>query len=112
VAENLIDERIGESRFNFTKGLLKMPQGKITHFDATKGFGFIQPEGAEGRDDNVFFHRSQSPQWEALASGDRVEYDLVPSRKDPKETVGSNVRLRDDAERSDSGLERYLDPTN
>jgi cold shock CspA family protein len=72
-------------------------QGTITHLDVTKNFGFIRPdEPVDGRDKDVFFHRSQSPEWGTLSNGDAVEYDLAVSRKDPRDTVGANVRLRGD----------------
>jgi len=53
-----------------------MPKGKVKWFNATKGFGFIEPE--EG-DKDVFVHISavRSAGMNDLEEGQEVEYETV-----------------------------------
>jgi len=53
-----------------------MPKGKVKWFNATKGFGFIEPE--EG-DKDVFVHISavRSAGMNDLEEGQEVEYEAV-----------------------------------
>jgi|TARA_B110000263_G_C15273400_1_gene494639 CspA family cold shock protein len=53
-----------------------MPKGKVKWFNATKGFGFIEPE--EG-DKDVFVHISavRSAGMNDLEEGQEVEFDTV-----------------------------------
>ena len=56
-----------------------MPNGTVKWFNATKGFGFIQPE--EGSQD-VFVHISavERAGLRSLNEGQRVSYDLQEER--------------------------------
>lgn len=56
-----------------------MPSGTVKWFNATKGFGFIQPEGG-GQD--VFVHISavQRAGMQGLDEGQRVSYELETER--------------------------------
>jgi cold shock protein len=53
--------------------------GKVKWFNATKGYGFIQPEGG-GPD--VFVHISavEKAGYSSLAEGAKVSYELVSGR--------------------------------
>jgi cold shock protein len=67
-----------------------MTQGTVKWFNATKGFGFIQPD--DGSKD-VFVHISavERAGMENLHEGQKVSYDLVPDRKSGKSSA-ENLR--------------------
>ena len=67
-----------------------MPQGTVKWFNATKGFGFIQPD--DGSKD-VFVHISavERAGMQNLNEGQKVSYDLVPDRKTGKSSA-ENLR--------------------
>jgi len=56
-----------------------VPIGTVKFFDATKGFGFIQPENGEK---DVFVHVSavQRAGMETLSEGQRVSFEVVTER--------------------------------
>jgi CspA family cold shock protein len=56
-----------------------MAIGTVKFFDATKGFGFIQPESGEK---DVFVHVSavQNAGMDTLSEGQRVSFDVVTER--------------------------------
>jgi CspA family cold shock protein len=56
-----------------------MPIGTVKWFNATKGFGFIQPEGSSK---DVFVHISavQRSGLNGLVEGQRVSFDVVTER--------------------------------
>jgi CspA family cold shock protein len=56
-----------------------MAIGTVKFFDATRGFGFIQPE--DGTKD-VFVHKTavQGAGMRTLTEGQRVQYELVTER--------------------------------
>ena len=57
--------------------------GTVKFFNATKGFGFIQPEGG-GKD--VFVHMSavEKAGWRSLNEGQRVAFDTEADARGPK----------------------------
>jgi CspA family cold shock protein len=67
-----------------------MAQGTVKWFNATKGFGFIQPD--DGSKD-VFVHISavERAGLHSLNEGQKISYDLVPDRKTGKSS-GDNLR--------------------
>ena len=56
-----------------------MPKGTVKWFNATKGYGFIQPQGG-GKD--VFVHISavERAGFPTLNEGQVVQYEEVPNR--------------------------------
>ncbi len=56
-----------------------MTQGKVKWFNASKGFGFIEPD--EGGSD-VFVHITavQEAGLKELSEGQHIEYDLLPAK--------------------------------
>jgi cold shock protein len=56
-----------------------MARGTVNWFNATKGYGFIQPEGG-GKD--VFVHISavERAGLKTLHEGQQVQYDIVDNR--------------------------------
>lgn len=56
-----------------------MAIGTVKFFDATKGFGFIQPENG---DKDVFVHISavQKAGMDTLSDGQRVSFEVVTER--------------------------------
>ena len=67
-----------------------MATGTVKWFNATKGFGFIQPDGG-GKD--VFVHISavERAGMRSLVEGQKVSYDLVADRKTGKSSA-DNLR--------------------
>jgi CspA family cold shock protein len=57
-----------------------MASGTVKWFNATKGYGFIQPDGGGGKD--VFVHISavERAGFTSLAEGAKVTFDIVPNK--------------------------------
>jgi cold shock protein len=60
-----------------------MATGVVKWFNATKGFGFIAPDGG-GKDVFVHVTAVQRAGLQALSEGQRVNFDVVDDRKGKK----------------------------
>jgi CspA family cold shock protein len=69
-----------------------MVNGTVKWFNATKGFGFIEPEDG-GKDAFVHISALERAGIASLNDGQKVSYELVAGR-DGKEAA-ENVQLRD-----------------
>jgi CspA family cold shock protein len=69
---------------------ISMPSGTVKWFNATKGYGFIQPADSGGKD--VFVHISavEKAGFSSLAEGAKIGYDIISDRG--KESAG-NLKL-------------------
>ncbi|WP_413992241.1 cold-shock protein [Labrys okinawensis] len=63
-----------------------MPVGTVKWFNATKGFGFIQPESGGG---DVFVHISavERAGLRDLREGQKISYELVADRRTGKSSA-------------------------
>lgn len=59
--------------------------GKIRRLIADRGFGFIARDGRK----DVFFHASQTADFDSLTEGQQIEYEPIESPKGPQ---AKNVR--------------------
>ena len=64
-----------------------MPTGTVKGCNATKGFGFIEPDGG-GPEAFVHISALERAGMSGLAEGQRVQYDLEPGR-DGKRAAGN-----------------------
>ncbi len=67
-----------------------MPSGTVKWFNASKGYGFIQPDGATK---DVFVHISavERAGLSTLAEGAKVTFDIVDNRG---KEAAENLRLK------------------
>jgi CspA family cold shock protein len=57
-----------------------------------RGFGFIEPDGSDGREDLFFHHSAVSDRgFELLQVGQRVRFDVAPDPRDPGRQRAINV---------------------
>jgi CspA family cold shock protein len=66
-----------------------MPTGAVKWFNATKGFGFIQPDDG-GKDVFVHITQVQRAGLDTLSDGQKVEFDLE-TRRDGR-VAAANLR--------------------
>tara|TARA_A100001011_G_scaffold103415_3_gene109360 strand:+ start:145015 stop:145266 length:252 start_codon:yes stop_codon:yes gene_type:complete len=74
------------------KGNKVMVDGTVKWFNATKGFGFIEPENG-GKDAFVHISAVEKAGIGSLNDGQKVTYELVAGR-DGKEAA-ENIQIRD-----------------
>lgn len=62
-----------------------MPVGSVKWFDARKGYGFIEPDGAETDDRDMFLHISEVKKigLADLERGQRISYEIVNPKGKP-----------------------------
>ena len=68
-----------------------MATGTVKWFNATKGFGFIEPEGG-GQDAFVHISAVERAGMSGLREGQKIQYDLEPGR-DGKSAAENLVAL-------------------
>lgn len=63
-----------------------MPVGKVKWFNATKGFGFIQPEDGSA---DAFVHISavERAGLHQIQEGDKLSYELVADKRSGKQSA-------------------------
>jgi cold shock protein len=67
-----------------------MPVGTVKWFNATKGFGFIQPDDG-GKDAFVHISAVERAGLGQLVEGQKVQFDLVTDRRSGK-TSADNLK--------------------
>jgi cold shock protein len=62
--------------------------GTVKWFNATKGFGFIQPDNGAT---DVFVHISavERAGWQSLSEGQKVQFELIRDSKSGKTSAGN-----------------------
>jgi cold shock protein len=72
--------------------------GTIKTIKDDGGFGFVTPDGAVGRDSDVFFHRSVVADngFDMLRVGQRVEFESGPDDRNPSRTRATELNPIDE----------------
>lgn len=65
-----------------------LTKGKVKWFNNQKGYGFVLPDGDEGRDVFVHYSAIQGEGYKTLTTGQEVEFELVQG---PKGDMAINV---------------------
>jgi len=65
--------------------------GTCLFFDRLRGYGFIVPDGPDTASD-IFFHFSAIVGAKRCFKGQRVQYELGPSPKDPANLIAVRVK--------------------
>jgi CspA family cold shock protein len=68
-----------------------MPTGKISHYDANRGYGFIIPDDGSA---DVFVHASHLANADFLKKDQRVSFEIALGERRNKPR-GDNVRVLD-----------------
>jgi CspA family cold shock protein len=68
-----------------------MPTGTVKWFNATKGFGFIQPDDG-GKDAFVHMRAVERAGMAHLVEGQKIEFDLVTDQRSGKQSA-ENLRV-------------------
>jgi CspA family cold shock protein len=91
-----------------------MPIGTVKFFNASKGYGFIQPDGG-GNDAFVHISAVESSGLSGLTDNQRVSYDLEEDRRGKMSAV--NLKLPEEAADSsqndtegEQGADRQAEP--
>lgn len=66
-----------------------MARGTVKWFNNQKGYGFITPDGGNGKDVFVHYSAISSDGFKTLNEGDVVEFDVVSG---PKGEQAANVK--------------------
>jgi CspA family cold shock protein len=75
-------EKRGEVLAAITKGARVMPNGTVKWFNATKGFGFILPDGG-GKDVFVHITAVQKAGMQGLKENQKVSFEVAEERGKP-----------------------------
>lgn len=73
-----------------------MATGTIARLQTERGFGFIKPDGAAGRND-LFFHATavMGGSFEQLREGERVSFEVEPDPRNPTRQRAVRVQPMD-----------------
>lgn len=71
-----------------------MPVGTIKKL-MDRGFGFIEAEGATGRDGDIYFHSKVvvGASFDELQEGQAVTYDVGPDPRNPSRLQATRVEV-------------------
>lgn len=65
-----------------------LTKGRIKWFNNQKGYGFLNPDGEEGRDVFVHYSAIQGEGYKTVAAAQEVEFELIQG---PKGDMAQNV---------------------
>ncbi|MFH0753726.1 MAG: cold shock domain-containing protein [Candidatus Omnitrophota bacterium] len=65
-----------------------LTKGKVKWFNNQKGYGFVNPDGEEGRDVFVHYSAIQGDGYKTLAPDQEIEFELFQG---PKGDMAQNV---------------------